>query len=193
MRARGTIRQATTDRRWQWAKENSACFKCLIKRHQGTASRARKSGIDRCKLRHRRLLHESRKPTPQSTDNVRPPSAEGDTTLYIAVDRRNVLYKVMLVEVIGPHETVTTSTDEIRGLVIICFMRNTYAAQTRRLVHQAPIDSARLCALDIQRKIKRSASRTDHKRRNSRDGPAIHRHAYTTRPHLTPRECAPRM
>ncbi|GBP19196.1 hypothetical protein EVAR_11518_1 [Eumeta japonica] len=75
----GKLKETTTYTCWQWAKENSTCLKCLIKRKRRTGYRAQECGIDGCKLRHHHLLHESRKPTPQSTDDALPPSTEDNT------------------------------------------------------------------------------------------------------------------
>lgn len=66
--------QETVEVRWNYAKENQLCFRCLSKDHRGKdCRRSQPCGVDGCKLNHHRLLHRRTMVPPLSPPNSDPP------------------------------------------------------------------------------------------------------------------------
>ena len=58
-----SFKQLDVSQRWQVAKDNKLCFRCLGDSHLGTAcSRSRECGVDNCCKSHHRLLHQASQP-----------------------------------------------------------------------------------------------------------------------------------
>ena len=80
------VKQADTDDRWQIAKDQALCFRCLSNTHKGSSCRRfRECGIDGCKSNHHRLLHTFSQPPNSSAaankSTRRVPAVEEDSTI----------------------------------------------------------------------------------------------------------------
>ncbi len=69
--------------RWEIAKQYHLCFRCLGRGHGGVSCRrSRPCGLDGCRSRHHRLLHESKEQTPAPHSPPPPvPEADKDMTM----------------------------------------------------------------------------------------------------------------
>ena len=85
-----------TDDRWQIAKDQALCFRCLSNSHKGSSCRRfRECGIDGCKSNHHRLLHAFRQPPNSSTavnkSTRRVPAVEEDPTIPSSTGTATIL------------------------------------------------------------------------------------------------------
>lgn len=117
----------TLGARWDWAKMNGICFKCLDAKHRRDRCKAKGCSVVECPHPHHRLLHgESTEPQsaataaptplPRTSETPRPaartrPSQElnapRDTNAraYTSISSQDVLLKVLPVTITGPSGT----------------------------------------------------------------------------------------
>ncbi|XP_034836290.2 uncharacterized protein [Maniola hyperantus] len=67
------IKEMTINARWEWAKTNKICFKCLTKKHRRAACKAKQCNIDGCIHSHHPLLHQQ---SPENPDASRQDRSE---------------------------------------------------------------------------------------------------------------------
>ena len=74
-------------KKWETAKKLGLCYRCLEKKHLGdSCTWSRESGIDGCKDRHHRLLHE---------EKVAPGSMEGKANTPVSEENKSSAYETV--------------------------------------------------------------------------------------------------
>lgn len=91
--------------RWEWAKTNGVCFKCLKKRHRRSACKSKLCEVDECRRPHHSLLH---KDSDATRDSPAPSQTEEGAVMSVATSTNKVLLKVCPVVLLGPGGEVRT-------------------------------------------------------------------------------------
>ncbi|XP_072940661.1 uncharacterized protein [Epargyreus clarus] len=104
------LKELTINDRWNWAKEQRLCFKCMTRRHSRTTCRAKPCGVDGCSMQHHAILHKTAEParrveTSECTDQGAPAAVMSVTS---KVAPRAVLLKTCEVKLSGPRGEIRT-------------------------------------------------------------------------------------
>ena len=77
-----SFRKMTVNQRWDIAREQRVCFRCLSYGHQGEACvRSRICGLNGCRSAHHRLLHDENSVGLRSRENNRREESESFTVV----------------------------------------------------------------------------------------------------------------
>ncbi|XP_023937546.1 uncharacterized protein LOC112045551 [Bicyclus anynana] len=85
------IKEMTVNTRWEWAKSNKICFKCLAKTHRREACKAKSCGIEGCIHSHHQLLHQR---NPVNEPSPSPARSEATVASTSMDTNSNVMLKV---------------------------------------------------------------------------------------------------
>lgn len=105
------LKQMDINERWQWAKENKLCFKCLKKKHNRFMCKAKACGVHGCTYQHHALLHKD-KPK-QSTHMISSTNVEEDdaaAVMSVTAEKTpcSILLKTCRVKLSGPRGELVT-------------------------------------------------------------------------------------
>ncbi|XP_075991225.1 uncharacterized protein LOC142986591 [Anticarsia gemmatalis] len=102
------FRSASVNERWDIAKKNKICFRCLLSSHRRENCQSKACGEDGCDMAHHRLLHHRKdtvKGQPATTAPVEVTSAVEVVKNTYAARSRQALLKIAPVTLVGPNST----------------------------------------------------------------------------------------
>ncbi|XP_075990118.1 uncharacterized protein LOC142985756 [Anticarsia gemmatalis] len=102
------FRSASVNERWDIAKKNKICFRCILSSHRRENCQSKACGEDGCDMAHHRLLHHRKdtvKGQPATTAPVEVTSAVEVVKNTNAVKSRRALLKIAPVTLVGPNST----------------------------------------------------------------------------------------
>lgn len=105
------FKEASPEKRWELAKAQHMCFRCLRTRRYGHTCKPKKCGEKGCPATHHRLLHGSKKPAAEQSDKPETPTVNNSTQETVASSRAtssHAYLKIVPVRVIGPAGELPT-------------------------------------------------------------------------------------
>ncbi|XP_048483483.1 uncharacterized protein LOC125489924 [Plutella xylostella] len=100
--------EKTTDERWEIAKQNKMCFRCLRSTHRRFTCKAKPCGVSGCNLRHHKLLHHEAAKKEEKHEEVTASTTEKPTVAANKSERRRAYLKIAPVVLTGPHSSIET-------------------------------------------------------------------------------------
>ncbi|XP_048484628.1 uncharacterized protein LOC119690594 [Plutella xylostella] len=100
--------EKTTDERWEIAKQNKLCFRCLRSTHRRFSCKAKPCGVSGCKLSHHKLLHHEAVKKEDKREEVTASTTEKPTVAANNSERRRAYLKIAPVVLTGPHSSIET-------------------------------------------------------------------------------------
>ncbi|XP_048486344.1 uncharacterized protein LOC119693582 [Plutella xylostella] len=100
--------EKTTDERWEIAKQNKVCFRCLRSTHRRFSCKAKPCGFSGCKLSHHKLLHHEAVKREDKREEVTASTTEKPTVAANNSERRRAYLKIAPVVLTGPQSSIDT-------------------------------------------------------------------------------------
>uniref|UniRef100_A0A2H1WH18 SFRICE_036474 n=1 Tax=Spodoptera frugiperda TaxID=7108 RepID=A0A2H1WH18_SPOFR len=103
-------KQVDIDKRWDIAKYNNMCFRCLKSKHRRNMCRAPTCDVKECNMKHHKLLHKERNvntaaPAPPAMTTHESVTSARETT---SPHNRRAYLKIVPVTLSGPHARIHT-------------------------------------------------------------------------------------
>ncbi|XP_050560566.1 uncharacterized protein LOC126912465 [Spodoptera frugiperda] len=103
-------KQLDIDKRWNIAKSNNMCFRCLRSKHRRNMCRAPTCDVKECNMKHHKLLHKERNvntapPAPPAMTTHESVTSARETT---SPHNRRAYLKIVPVTLSGPHARLHT-------------------------------------------------------------------------------------
>ncbi|KAF9818153.1 hypothetical protein SFRURICE_003894 [Spodoptera frugiperda] len=103
-------KQLDIDKRWDIAKSNNMCFRCLRSKHRRNMCKAPVCDVKECNMKHHKLLHKERN---VNTAAPAPPAMTTHETVTSAREttsrhNRRAYLKIVPVTLSGPHASIHT-------------------------------------------------------------------------------------
>lgn len=141
----------TVDERWQWARNNGVCFRCVNNKHRRFRCTHKLCGVNNCNARHHATLHKDRAASNEET-LVR----ESQTETIATINRANVAAKVMLkvcpVTVKGPGGAVQTYALLDEGSTVTIVDQDL----ADEIGAKGPVSNLRICSINAQGSVANS-------------------------------------
>ncbi|XP_048487697.1 uncharacterized protein LOC125490997 [Plutella xylostella] len=100
--------EKTTDERWEIAKQNKVCFRCLRSTHRRFSCKAKPCGVSGCKLSHHKLLHHEAAKKEEKHEEVTASTTQKPTVAANKSERPRAYLKIAPVVLTGPHSSIET-------------------------------------------------------------------------------------